>query len=57
MRTVCGQLCERGLAQLTQRGVDVGCAGYRVPIRVALTSAGRALMGAQRQDDGEQTAS
>ena len=57
MRAVCGQLCERGLVQITQRGVSVGCAGYRGPIRVALTAAGWALVEAQRQDDGEQPVS
>lgn len=57
MRAVCGQLCERGLVQITQRGVSVGCAGYRGPIRVALTAVGRALAEAQRQDEGEQPVS
>lgn len=54
MRAVCEPLCERGLVQITQRGVSVGCAGYRGLIRVALTAAGWALVEAQRQDDGEQ---
>lgn len=53
IRAVCGQLCERGLVQITQRGVSIGCAGYCGPIRVALTMAGWALVEAQRQDDGE----
>ncbi|MCS6883468.1 MAG: DUF3253 domain-containing protein [Oscillochloridaceae bacterium] len=45
MRAVCAALCERGLLRITQRGVAVGCTGYRGPIRVALTPAGRAALG------------
>lgn len=44
MRAMCAALCERGLLRITQRGVAVGCTGYRGPIRVALTPAGRAAL-------------
>jgi hypothetical protein len=49
MRAVCGGLCEHGLLRITQRGVTVGCAGYKGPVRVALTEAGRALAAAAEQ--------
>jgi hypothetical protein len=30
---------------ITQKGVNVRCSGYRGPVRVALTAAGRAVAG------------
>ncbi len=44
IRAVCAALCERDLLRITQRGVALGCTGYRGPIRVALTPAGRAAL-------------
>lgn len=51
MRAVSAGLCERGLLRITQRGETVACAGYKGPVRIALTAEGRALVAATKHDD------
>jgi hypothetical protein len=54
MRAVCAGLCERGLLRITQRGVAVGCAGYKGPVRIVLTAEGRGLAAATEHHDTSQ---
>jgi hypothetical protein len=41
IRSLAASLCEQGFVVITQRGAAMRCSGYKGPVRLALSEAGR----------------